>query len=310
MTWALLLLLGYVLLVTFVVPARFARASWLTAAPRLAMLLWFALIITSLAGVLSLGCHVAGTGWGSTLWQCCVQLMGQLPWPLLNAVPLAMGISLLAAIPVRLGKVVLTDLVRLCRRQRACARAVDMVGRPLDVHGGRITAIEHSCPVAYCVAGHGGRVVLTTQALKVLPEDELAAVLEHEKAHLSGRHYALTLLTSSLARAFPRVPLFCAAKESVSRLVEMAADDAALRRGQGDALARALARLTVARSEHDAWEPGLLHASGTDVAARIHRLLETRPGRRPRSAVTGTGWIFGLAVLPSAVISAVMVIWC
>lgn len=84
--------------------------------------------------------------------------------------------------------------------------------------------IDHAVPAAYCLPGRGRRIVLTSAALTALSDDELNAVLAHERAHLSGRHHLVVAFADGLSRAFPNVPLFRRAQEQVGRLVEMLAE--------------------------------------------------------------------------------------
>ncbi|WP_238006399.1 M48 family metalloprotease [Dactylosporangium sp. AC04546] len=64
-------------------------------------------------------------------------------------------------------------------------------------------------------------MVVTSGALRKLSADELRAVMAHERAHGSGRHYWMLRAARMLHRAFPRVPLFRLAEDQVYRLVEL-----------------------------------------------------------------------------------------
>ena len=124
-------------------------------------------------------------------------------------------------------------------------------------------------PVVYCLPGRRSLVVVTTGALDQLPAGQLTVVLAHERAHLRGRHDLVLLFTAILAAAFPFVPLFRGALRWVPWLLEMAADDAAVRSGGRHALARALGTLA------DAATPvGALSAGGASALARVHRLSQ------------------------------------
>lgn len=84
-------------------------------------------------------------------------------------------------------------------------------------------------PVVYCVDGEVPTVVVTTAALEGLDEAQLDAVLAHEHAHIAGRHHDLLVMLRAMAAGLPRLPLFSAAAEAVSDLLEMCADDTAAR---------------------------------------------------------------------------------
>jgi hypothetical protein len=82
-------------------------------------------------------------------------------------------------------------------------------------------------------------------------------------------------LASVLVTAFPRLPLFGEARSEVRRLVELAADDRALRRTTPAALARALLELAAPPPQTAALGAA---ATATATAERVLRL--SRPDRR------------------------------
>ena len=128
--------------------------------------------------------------------------------------------------------------------------------------------VRHHQPVAYCLPGHGSRIVLTTGAIDALDEGQLRAVLAHERAHLRGRHHLLVTLAGALNAAFPRVPAFRIACQQVTRLAELSADDAASAAAHRLSVAGALLSL-------GAGVPAAaLGATGTADAARVRRLID------------------------------------
>ena len=131
--------------------------------------------------------------------------------------------------------------------------------------------IDGDRPAVYCLPGRR-RIVLTTGALTRLDDGELDAVLAHERAHLSGRHHIVLALAGALQRAFPPVRFFALAARQVAYLVEMAADDAAVRRAPRLTVASAL--LAVATAGVPA---GALGAGGSAAAQRIQRLINPPP---------------------------------
>jgi len=54
-------------------------------------------------------------------------------------------------------------------------------------------------------------------------------VVAHERAHLTGHHALIVTGLRGLAAVFPRLALFRQGLQHVSRLLEMCADDAAVR---------------------------------------------------------------------------------
>lgn len=153
------------------------------------------------------------------------------------------------------------------RRRVRHARTLRMIARPLPGHDAVV--VEHDAVLAYCLPGRVRQVVVTRGALDNLTPRELAAVLEHERAHLAGRHHLALAPLRALARAFPGVPLMSAAAREATRLLEMCADDAAARRHGRNAVAGALRALSAVDSP-----AGSLAASGADVQARIARLQD------------------------------------
>jgi len=134
--------------------------------------------------------------------------------------------------------------------------------------------VDHPAAAAYCVPGLRSKIVISAGTLDLLDAAELAAVLAHERAHLRARHDLVLLPFCALGRAFPRSQLVCQAHATVALLVEMLADDQALRQRPARELATALLR--VGASGAGLAPSGALAAASTadaDVAARVARLL-------------------------------------
>jgi beta-lactamase regulating signal transducer with metallopeptidase domain len=134
--------------------------------------------------------------------------------------------------------------------------------------------VDHPAAAAYCVPGLRSRIVISAGTLDLLDAAELAAVLAHERAHLRARHDLVLLPFSALGSAFPRSRLVRQAYATVALLVEMLADDRALRQRPARELATALLR--VGASGAGPAPSGALAAVGTadaEVAARVARLL-------------------------------------
>nr|BFE78379.1 hypothetical protein GCM10020093_009800 [Planobispora longispora] len=71
---------------------------------------------------------------------------------------------------------------------------------------------------------------MTTGTLERLDALQVAAVLEHERAHLRHRHHLLLAVVDALGTALPWSRTVRRARAELPALVEMAADDAAARR--------------------------------------------------------------------------------
>ncbi len=139
--------------------------------------------------------------------------------------------------------------------------------------------VDHPAPTAYCVPGLRSKIVISAGALNLLDQAELAAVLAHERAHLRERHDLVLLPFTALLRAFRWSAVACEAHAAVSLLVEMLADDRALRHRPARELATALLRVGVAGGGR-APIGALAVADGAgecQVAARVSRLLRPAP---------------------------------
>jgi len=135
--------------------------------------------------------------------------------------------------------------------------------------------IDYPTAAAYCLPGLRSQIVVSVGTLELLGRGELAAVLAHERAHLRERHDLVLLPFTALRRAFPKSVTCTDAYGAVALLVEMLADDRALRARPARELVSALVRFgTAAPCPAPA---GALAVGQGDVAARVTRLL--RPVR-------------------------------
>jgi Zn-dependent protease with chaperone function len=146
--------------------------------------------------------------------------------------------------------------------------------------------VDHPAAAAYCLPGIRSRIVVSMGTLNLLAPAELAAVLAHERAHLRARHDLVLIPFTSLRRALPRSRVVDQAYRTVALLVEMMADDRALRaRGLvARELATALLRFGTATTAAGAPDGALAAAEG-ELTARVNRLLAPpRPLPRPVQA--------------------------
>lgn len=157
-------------------------------------------------------------------------------------------------------------------RSRDHAQAARIIGRPI----GRadVVVVDAPRPAAYCVMGRPNAIVITSAALSTLNGRQLAAVLAHENAHLTGHHHQLLMALRALAETLPRLPLIRSGADSVAALLEMCADDTAARSVGTPSLLSGL--LTLAGP--NAPLPEGLSAASTAVVARAIRLAT--PARR------------------------------
>jgi Zn-dependent protease with chaperone function len=203
------------------------------------------------------------------LATCTMALRAALDAPTGTPGPL-LGLALLGLVAGGLlvgGLVAGTRAWRAARGQR---ELLALAGRTQPGLPG-VTVLDHPVPLAYCLPRRLGRrpgpVVVTTATLEQLDPAQLAAVLAHEHAHQTRRHHALLLAAQALRISFPWLPAARAAHSAVARLVELAADDAAVHHHRPADVASALAKLATAPA------PALgLGAGGVTTIDRVRRL--------------------------------------
>lgn len=268
---ALALALGAYALVMGTVGAHLLRRSrWPLRAPRLGIMAWQALVGSMLASVVLAGIGLALPVWthdlrlAELLNTCIATLQAQYATPG-GAVVSSVGLAAAALVSARTA-FCLGRAARVARAGRSVQRSrLAVLARCQP--GLDAMVLEHGTCAAYCVPGRGGTVVVTTATLEALDGAQLAAVLQHERAHLRGRHHLVIQTASAVRAAFPFVPAFVWAEGEVGRLVEMLADDAAARHTDRLTLATALVRLA-----GSATPAGALAAGGQTALVRVRRL--------------------------------------
>ncbi len=117
--------------------------------------------------------------------------------------------------------------------------------------------------------------------LALLEPEELWAVIHHERGHAREHHGIVMLPMVGVRTVFGWMPYARYAPINIGRLLEMAADDFSSRRSGRRPLAAALVEMAGA-----GWAPSCgFAAAGTDVAARVARLLDQRPTSKASAAL-------------------------
>ncbi|MCV7343477.1 M56 family metallopeptidase [Mycolicibacterium rhodesiae] len=250
------------------VPALLARASWPMRAPRAAIVLWQSIAVAAVLSAFSAGLAIASRlfapgpdGRPTATITSEIEVLG---WPLWSAYVVVFAITLL--IGARL-VVAAVQVAVATRRRRAHHRmVVDLLGDCRHgMHGLRV--LDVSEPLAYCLPGVRSRVVLSQGTLSALSDTELTAILSHERAHLRARHDLVLEAFIAVHTAFPRFVRSGSALNAVRLLVEMLADDAAVRTAGPGPLARALVACAAARTPK-----GALAGGGPTTLIRVRRL--------------------------------------
>lgn len=176
------------------------------------------------------------------------------------------ALSAAALAPAALAAALVRELLAARRRRARHGEVLRLVGsRRPDL---RATVLRHDTPAVYCLPGRAPQIVVSTGALAVLTEQQLAAVLEHERAHIAGRHHLLVAAAAAFGKTFRGLPLAGLVRTEVPLLLEMAADDRALRRCSRDALATALFAVAAGQAPHQAFAAG-----GPSAVLRMRRIL-------------------------------------
>ncbi|MFT2707906.1 M56 family metallopeptidase [Clavibacter zhangzhiyongii] len=231
---AVLLLECYVT-VTLLAPLLLGRLPLVAQRPVAMLAAWHGFLVTA---VLSLG-----SGLGLLIHQGMAAQSGSGPDDAaIAAVPLAyVAAGVLGVLLFRIveegGRV-----VREARRRAAEVATLLLASRPYRVAGRDARIVESEVPLA-ALSPATGVILLTTEARARLDDDELAAVLEHETAHLEQRH-ALAVRLAQVSRAIlPALPASQRLALSTTIAIEFIADDHAARVAGPATVASALRKL-------------------------------------------------------------------
>jgi hypothetical protein len=114
------------------------------------------------------------------------------------------------------------------------------------------------------VPGPDGR---PTATLTTLSANEISAILSHERAHLRARHDLVLEMFTAVHAAFPRFVRSASALDAVKLLIELLADDAAVRVAGPTPLARALVACAGGHTPS-----GAMAVGGPTTLVRVRRL--------------------------------------
>ncbi|MGX1161474.1 peptidase M48-like protein [Arthrobacter sp. SLBN-100] len=303
MFWASYLLAVLAIVLAWPVPILLSRAQWPARSPFTAMVLWQAI---ALAGGLSMIGAMLVYGLepiGDNLLAGLRALAGMV---LFNAPTTDLGfwhifaLSAAALLTAHLVFTLLLTYYKIERQRRRHRELLALLASP-SAQGAGTLVISHDSPVAYCLPGGARSVtVLSDGLMAALEPAELRAVLIHENAHLSQRHHLLLWAFAAWRQALPWLPTTRLAQESVNALIEMLADDVALKTESKATLIKAIAIVASgsARTPGDAeLQPGpsglsssglslagldpAAPAAGSDsartTASRVSRLLSPQP---------------------------------
>jgi Zn-dependent protease with chaperone function len=276
------------LMLSLVVPGILAKARWPDRAPAAAVLLWQAV---TLAGVL-----------------CALGVVLAAPEQLTRASGKPIAAAALVGALLIAGSIVLRllwSLYGVSRRSRVRREKhrtlldlLDRVEQREEIGVENLRVLQGALPLAYCVAGGQGRVVLSDGALRILDRAEIDAVLAHEQTHLRHHHELVMESFTAFYQAVPRPLRSRAPLDAVHLLLEMVADDAASRVAGPAPLKAALERLSdaVPLAEDVAPDPR--------SDARRRRLARLATSHRRSVGLNGAAGAaaIGLLVLPTVIL--------
>lgn len=282
-----LALLAFGAAIVLAAPRLLLTARWVQASPRWGILAWQAAVLSALSACALLA--LAALMPVERVWFDLGHLLHACPELLRRRFELwhpagvrVLSLVLAAVVFLAVARATLMSSLavrRTRRRQRALLSLLAHAHAHDDRHGAHV--LEHDVPLAYCVPGDGGRVVITSAAIEALSDQQLAAVMAHERAHLQGRHDWLLFGADVAARALPWPRFFRVARDQLRILVEMLADDQAARTAGASHLSSALVDLGAAPTPD-----GALGAAG-DTLARVQRLTGTAPRGLTRTRRAG-----------------------
>lgn len=269
----LLILLTHLAVTGWVIPGLVGRSEWAETRPRLGLRTLHSAAAAHLAGLLVLGALASH----NAVEQAMIWLVHADKNLLHEAYAgerrfdLAWDLALLLVVCVVAGLIwsTLREVRRIksLRARHTILRTVVPAPRP------DVTVLDGIEPAVWCIPGpRRGRIFATTAAFEVLTTGEIDAAIEHERAHLARRHHRMVFAADAAATVFGRFGALRTYPTLVRHLVELDADDVALRSTPRHVLASALLRLGESRGVGNS--TGVLAVNGTSTGRRIMRLIE------------------------------------
>jgi Zn-dependent protease with chaperone function len=285
------------------VPTMLARATWPSRAPRAAIVLWQSIALAAVLSAFSAGIAIASRlfapGPDGRPTATIASEIDVLGWPLWVTYVGVFALTLV--IGGRLAVAVVQVAIATRRRRAHHRMVVDLVGKshrwvPAQAGDG-LRVLDVDEPLAYCLPGVRSRVVVSEGTLTSLADNEIAAILTHERAHLRARHDLVLEMFTAVHAAFPRFVRSASALDAVRLLIEMLADDAAVRAAGPTPLARALVTCATGRTP-----AGALAAGGPTTVVRVRRL----GGRGNSLVVAACAYTAAAAVLVLPTVAVVL----
>jgi Zn-dependent protease with chaperone function len=192
-------------------------------------------------------------------------------------------------------------LARACRaagRSLRYVRQCQLAGRRarLAGHGSDVWLVETPAPVLALARIFRPRLLISSNVVSALSEDELGVVLRHERAHGASRDNAKRLALLLAPGLLPFLSGFGAIESQWAKFAEWAADDRAVAGNSLRSVSLAAALVRVARMRMAVPSPLLSSfADCGELPERVDRLLRTPhcepPELRTASCIAGTAML-------------------
>ena len=228
-----LTLVAYALTTLAAAPLLVGRGRWRVHRPRLALAVWFAMFFSGLiAAAGSLAAAVAAAlGQVLAAHRDSDSALGMLA---------VIALCWLGFGPLGAALFVVTERTRpILLRERATRNELAGLVRRLRYRTERygdvtVGFLRYERAFACALEGAELDVLVSSGAASALTRAELAAVIEHERAHVDLRHGLVLRMAEVNASCLPRLRAAAEMMRSSALLVELVADDAAARRCGAD----------------------------------------------------------------------------
>jgi Zn-dependent protease with chaperone function len=189
----------------------------------------------------------------------------------------------------------ITRTARALRRSQVYLRMWRQSSTETTLAGARVWMIDGPGRTLALAGVFRPRLVVSKEIAEALPPDQLAAALEHERAHANTRDNFKRLLMLLAPAVFAAAPL----ERAWARFTEWSADDRASAGDSNRSLALAAALVSVARIGSTPIPPlaTALMANAGDLEVRVDRLLRNPQENRPVPSALLAAALFGAATL-------------
>src|SRR5215208_6388826 len=162
------------------------------------------------------------------------------------------------------------------RRRHRMARVAQEIGWQSRLGGHQLVVLPSEKLVAFSTVGRPGQVVMSRGLITALSDDELAAVVRHEVAHVQHRHQRYLLLARVVEGSLGLLPMVRRGVTALRCAVERWADEAAAGpRSSG----RASVHAALLREAELAAMPDIAAFTTPETVAERLEALRTAPAR-------------------------------